>query len=68
LKSGGRALEPRLDDSRFFSPFRPIQVSPIGVAAFFSEWGVAVLYSELLWIGVPSAVVIALCARRGSAP
>ena len=27
------------DNTRYFLPWRPIKVSPIGVANFFSEWG-----------------------------
>lgn len=37
---------------RFFAPWRPIAVSPIG-AGFFSMRGVTVLWSELLWICAP---------------
>lgn len=39
---------------RFFAPFRFIQVSPIGISRFFSEWGVRVLKSEFIYIGIPS--------------
>ena len=44
---------------RYFFPFRPIVVSPIGLGGFFSEWGVAVIKSELLWVWLPSALVVA---------
>lgn len=44
---------------RFFFPVRPIAVSPIGAEAFFSEWGLRVLASEAVWIGVPAVVLIA---------
>ena len=43
--------------ARFFFPFRPIEVSPIGVARFFSERGVEVLRSELLWVWLPCAML-----------
>jgi len=46
------------NDSRYFFGCRPIQVSPIGISKFFSEWGIRVILSELLWIGVPCAVVL----------
>jgi hypothetical protein len=36
-----------------------IQVSPIG-RAFFSEYGVRVLLSELVWVWTPCAVVATL--------
>lgn len=35
-------------------PFEVIQVSPLGVKRFFSEWGLKVIKSELIWIGIPS--------------
>lgn len=41
---------------RFFFPFRPIQVSPIG-ARFFSERGLQVVGSEFCWVGLPSLVL-----------
>jgi len=47
------------DDRRFFFPFRPIQVSPIGIARFFSARGLAVLRSELVWVWLPSALLAA---------
>lgn len=42
---------------RFFFPFRPILVSPIG-RAFLSSRGLHVLGSEICWVGLPS---LALC-------
>jgi inner membrane protein len=41
---------------RFFAPWRPIAVSPIG-AGFFSARGVAVLWSELQWVWFPCAML-----------
>lgn len=41
------------NDTRYFLPWRPIKVSPIGVESFFSEWGMKVISSELIWIGIP---------------
>jgi len=46
------------NDSRYFFPCRPIQVSPIGISKFFSEWGMRVILSELFWIGVPCVAVL----------
>jgi inner membrane protein len=43
--------------TRYFLPWRPVPVSPIG-AAFFSARGLRVLQSELIWIWIPSAVVV----------
>ena len=55
------------DNARHFLPWRPIEVSPIGIASFFSEWGKTVIISELLWIGVPCSVymvVIRIIKKR----
>jgi len=46
------------ENTRYFFGFRPIQVSPIGISKFFSEWGMRVILSELLWIGIPCGVVL----------
>lgn len=65
MTNGGRGCAiwwPFLHDRLFF-PFRPIQVSPLGAGAFFSEWGIRVLASEFFWIGVP-AFALVLTARR----
>ena len=53
------------DNTRYFFPWRPIQVSPIGVTAFFSERGIRVLKSEFLWIWVPSLIIIVVSFFAG---
>lgn len=58
----GVAFFSPFDNMRYFLPFRPIKVSPIGVAAFFSEWGWRVIKSEFIWVGIPSLLLIALAA------
>ena len=45
---------------RSFFPFRPVEVSPIGVASFFSERGLEVIASELVWILIPAFIAGAL--------
>jgi inner membrane protein len=35
-------------------------VSPIGITQFFSEWGMSVLLSEVLWIGIPVGLWLVL--------
>jgi len=55
----GVAFFAPFENSRYFLPWRPIEVSPIGVRAFFSPRGLAVLQSEFIWIWVPSAIWIA---------
>ncbi len=44
------------DNTRYFFPWRPILVPPIGVTDFFSSWGLGVLISEMIWIGLPVTV------------
>jgi inner membrane protein len=66
--NGGRGIAflAPFSSQRFFFPWRPIQVSPIGVG-FFSSRGLTVLQSELRWILLPSAI-IALIARIAMKP
>ncbi len=52
----GVALYWPFDPGRIFLPYRPIQVSPIGVKAFFSEWGLRVIASELVWVFLPGII------------
>ncbi|MCA1619532.1 MAG: metal-dependent hydrolase [Acidobacteria bacterium] len=56
----GVALLAPFSARRHFFPFRPVEVSPIGVAEFFGEWGLAVILSELLWVWLPAAFGLAL--------
>ena len=44
--------------TRYFFPFRPIQVSPLEVGAFFTQRGVEVLRSEVLWIWLPCGLLV----------
>lgn len=46
------------ENSRHFFPWRVIQVSPIGIEKFFSEWGVRVILSELQYIAIPCGIVL----------
>ncbi|WP_106791226.1 metal-dependent hydrolase [Aquimarina sp. Aq78] len=54
----GIAFFSPFDTTRYFFPWRPIQVSPIGVSEFFSTWGIKVLLSELIWIVIPTSIYI----------
>ncbi len=58
------------DPQRYFLPFRPLVVPPIGVARFFSEWEIRVIASELIWIMIPGLVLGALgtLLRRSIGP
>ena len=42
---------------RYFFPWKLIQVSPLGIRNFFSEWGLEVLQSELYFIAIPSLIL-----------
>lgn len=59
MTSGGLgvALAWPWSEARWFAPWRPIRVSPIG-AGFFSARGLATLASELRWIWLPSAAAV----------
>jgi inner membrane protein len=52
---GGRgvALLWPFSSERFFAPFRPIEVSPIGLSRFLSERGREVLASEAISVWLP---------------
>jgi len=54
----GIAFFSPIDNGRYFLPFRPIKVSPIGASNFFSIRGVKVLLNEGLWIGIPAVLFI----------
>jgi inner membrane protein len=58
LTSGGLgvAFFAPFDDTRYFLPWRPIRVSPIGTG-FFSPRGLLVLWSEIVWMWTPLLVL-----------
>jgi inner membrane protein len=53
------------DPTRYFFPFTPVAMSPLGTH-FFSERGLSVLLNEIWWIWVPSLVFVvgAIALRR----
>jgi inner membrane protein len=53
----GVALLAPFSNERFFFPWRPVMVSPIG-AGFFSERGLATLASEIVWIWLPCLLIV----------
>jgi inner membrane protein len=55
----GIAFLAPFDDTRYFAPWQPIRVSPISVRRFLSERGLRVLQSELVWVWLPAAVLVA---------
>ncbi len=56
----GVAFFSPLHNGRYFLPWRPIRVSPIGITRFFPHRGLAVLQTEILWVWLPSIAVIAV--------
>jgi inner membrane protein len=58
----GIAFFAPFDNTRYFFPWRPVVVSPLGIRPFFSEWGLRVIESELVWIGLPSMILAAVAA------
>lgn len=73
MTSGGYGIAffSPFDNTRYFLPWRPLVVSPIGVYGFFSRWGWNVITSELLWIWLPGLALvcaIALIRRRRRLP
>jgi inner membrane protein len=55
----GVAFFSPFENSRYFFPFRPIKVSPMSVASFFEGKGLVVIKSELIWIGIPTLLLLA---------
>jgi len=53
----GIAFFSPFSNARYFFPFRPLAVSPIGVEGILGERGLRILASEARWILLPSAVL-----------
>src|SRR5262249_26209256 len=60
----GIAFPPRCAARRYFLPWRPVRVSPIGLAVF-SRWGLRALLSEVTWIWLPLAVLVGIAELMG---
>lgn len=62
MTSGGRGVGFLIpfNTERFFFPWRKIMVSPIHVEEFFSEWGMAVVWSEIKYVFVPCLIIFVL--------
>jgi inner membrane protein len=65
----GVAFFAPFDGTRYFFPWRPIEVSPIGLG-FFSSRGLEVMMSEFVWVWIPAVLMVALAwlYRRLRAP
>lgn len=53
----GVAFFSPFDRTRYFFPWTPVQVSPIGAGGFFSQRGMEVVWSEIVWLWGPSILV-----------
>jgi inner membrane protein len=58
----GVAFFSPFDPARYFFPVRPIQVSPIGIAAFLTPRGAMALFSEMIWVW-PASTAVFILAR-----
>jgi inner membrane protein len=56
----GVAFFAPFDERRYFLPWRPVRVSPIGLGGFFDRRGIAILRSEIVWIWLPCLLLGAL--------
>jgi inner membrane protein len=67
LTNGGAGIAffSPFSNHRYFFPFRPIQVSPIGVGVFNAR-GVRILLSEIRWVLLPAAALatVGIVLRR----
>ena len=53
----GVAFFSPFDTARYFFPWRPISVSPVGVGQFFSGQGAAIMASEIEYVWLPLATL-----------
>jgi inner membrane protein len=56
----GVAFLSPFNTSRYFFPWRPIHVSPLAAGRFFSERGLAILWTEITYVWLPALVTGAL--------
>ena len=72
MTSGGLGIAffSPFDTTRYFLPWTPVLVSPIGIQNFFTEWGLEVIRSELVWVWAPviALSVAATLLRRRLTP
>jgi inner membrane protein len=66
----GVAFFSPFNTDRYFFSWQPIQVSPLAAHRFFSEWGLAILWSEIKSIWLPAILAGALLygIGRGYSP
>ena len=67
MTNGGRGIAffAPFSDTRYFFPWRPIEVSPLGLDRFLSGRGLEVMISEFKWIWIPSGLLVLLVQLSG---
>jgi inner membrane protein len=58
----GVAFFAPFDDTRYFFPWRPIPVSPIGISRFFTARGLSIVKAELVLIWLPAVALVLVTA------
>jgi inner membrane protein len=53
----GVAFFSPFSNTRYFFPWRPIEVSPLGLDRFLGARGIEVIVSEIKWVWIPSALL-----------
>jgi inner membrane protein len=61
----GVAFFSPFDGGRYFLPWTPLRVSSIGLKGFFNQRGSEVLLSEIIWVWIPSLLLMALAKGLG---
>ncbi len=56
----GVALLAPFSGARFFAPWTPIPVAPIGIRAALSDWGAQVIAWEILYLWLPALAALAV--------
>ena len=54
----GVAFFSPFSNRRYFFPWTPIEVSPLGIDHFLSARGMSVIISEMIWVWIPSGLLI----------
>lgn len=47
------------ENSRYFFPFRPIEVSPLRIGRFWDQ-AQHILWNEMIWIGIPCFLILGI--------
>ena len=55
----GIAFFAPFDNTRYFMPWSPLNVSPLGVHGVFTPYFASVMLSELLWVWLPTLAMTA---------